>query len=324
MNPAPENPPSPLWQSRRRRARAALLITSAVTAALLLFSTSLPHARGPQDDDEVVRVDAELVVLNVTVTDREGRYVRKLARADFRLAEDGREQRITTFGEEETPFAAALLLDTSGSMEGRLSLARSAAIRFLEGMREEDVAAVYRFDSQVEQLQDFTAGRDLPPVAYGLGAKGMTALNDAVLAAARDISRRPEKRRAIVLLSDGFDTKSGATADKALAAAIAAGATLYTVDMSDPQSSPRSRLMAANVLRNFAQKSGGRYMATPGGRALADAFAGIVEELRHQYTVGYRPDNRARDGRWREIEVNVVSRPDVKARTRRGYRAPKA
>ncbi|HYP54146.1 MAG TPA: VWA domain-containing protein, partial [Pyrinomonadaceae bacterium] len=303
-------------RSRHARARAALPFLAralflAALAAPLAFTSSNSRA---QDDDEVVRVEADLVVLNVTVTDKQGNYVRKLARADFRVLEDGREQPISTFGVEETPFAAAILLDTSGSMERRVSLARSAAIRFLDGMREEDTAAVYRFDSKVEQLQDFTTGRDLPPMAFQIEADGMTALNDAVLQAARDLSKRPEKRRAIVVLSDGADTKSAATADKAINAAAAAGATVFTVDMSDPRANPTNKHLASAALRFFAEKSGGRYVSTPGGQALANAFAGIVDELRNQYTIGYQPSNRARDGRWRDVKIEVA-RSDAQVRT---------
>jgi Ca-activated chloride channel homolog len=274
------------------------------------------------DEDEVVRVNSDLVLLNVTVTDLKGRYVHQLKPADFRIFEDGREQRIGLFSVEETPFAAAILLDTSGSMESRLTLARAAALRFLEGLREEDVAAVYNFDSKVEQLQDFAPGRDLPPVAYDLGSKGMTALNDAVLRAARDLAKRPEKRRAIIVLSDGMDTKSGASADKALNAALEANATIYTVDMTDPLTNPSERMRAGGTLKNFATRSGGRYVSKPGGQALDEAFKEILEELSNQYTLGYRPDNAARDGRWRTIQLKL-SRPEANARTRNGYRAPK-
>ncbi|HYE15233.1 MAG TPA: VWA domain-containing protein, partial [Pyrinomonadaceae bacterium] len=225
MRPAPE-------KTKRvgpaRRASAAL-------AALLLAAAALAAATPRQDEDEVVRVDSELVVLNVTVKDKQGRYAHKLKRSDFQVFEDGKEQRLSLFSVQETPFAAAILLDTSGSMEWRITLARAAAIRFLDGLRAEDVAAVYNFGSSVERLQDFSAGRDLPPMAYALRSDGMTALYDSVLMAARDLAARPEKRRAIVVLSDGMDTKSGATLDKALNAALDAHATIYTVDMSDPQ-----------------------------------------------------------------------------------------
>ena len=303
------------------------LKTRTLFVTLLLLSLFAPavFVRAQQqqdDDDEVVRVNTDLVVLNVTVTDASGEYVHKLSHRDFNILEDGVEQRVTLFSVEETPFAAAILLDTSGSMETRLTLARAAAVRFLDGLREEDVASVYHFDSQVEQLSDFSPGRDLPPLAFDLSSKGMTALNDAVLRAAKDLSKRPEKRRAIIVLSDGADTKSGASPEKALNAALEANATIYTVDMSDPQMNQAARMSAAGTLKTYANKSGGRFVSKPGGRALDVAFREIVQELSNQYTLGYRPKNTARDGRWRSIQLNL-SRPELTARTRNGYRAPK-
>ncbi|MDQ3908141.1 MAG: VWA domain-containing protein [Acidobacteriota bacterium] len=309
--------------ARARSARAAFALS-------LFLSTTLvapPRAQVSQpQDDEVISVNSDLVVLNVTATDGRGTYVHGLKRADFKILEDGREQEITNFSEEETPFAAALLLDVSGSMEGRVTLARSAAIRFLDGLRENDVAAVYSFHSKVERVQDFSSERDLDPRAFALHAKGMTVLNDAVVAAAKALAARPEKRRAILVLSDGADTMSRASGDKALAAALAANATIYTVDMGErAEGGGRSMdsAVAAVALKNFAAKSGGRYLSTNGGETLRQAFADIVEELSNQYTVGYRPSNRARDGRWRTIEVDVA-RTGVSARTRRGYRLGKS
>src|SRR2546430_9658580 len=113
----------------------------------------------PQQDEDVVRVNADLVVLNATVLDKDGKFVSGLKRTDFRVLEDGAEQKLATFNAEETPFAAAILLDTSGSMESRLTLGRSAAIRFLDGLREEDVAAVYSFHSKGEKRQGLSTGR---------------------------------------------------------------------------------------------------------------------------------------------------------------------
>ena len=290
-----------------------------LSVALLLC---LPHTHA-QDDEDVVRVNADLVVLNVTITDSKGDYVHKIPRSAFKIFEDGREQSISNFSVEETPFAAALLLDSSGSMEGRMTLARAAAINFLDGLRPDDVASIYTFDTKVEQLQDFSPGRDLPPLAYNVTAKGWTVLNDAILRAAIDLSRRPEKRRAIIVLSDGADTRSAASADKALHNALNANATIYTIDFSAPTSAITSRQASAGALKNFANKSGGRYVASPGGRAMGEAFAAIVEELRNQYTIGYQPTNNSRDNRWRTIDVKVPSRPELNARTRRGYRSAK-
>lgn len=286
------------------------------------LTTSLAVA---QQDDDVVRVSTDLVILNITVTDKAGQYVPGLKMSDFTIFEDGKQipaELISSFSLHESPFASVVLLDTSGSMETRLSLARSAAIRFLDRLRLEDVAAVYKFDSKVEQVQEFSGGRDLAPMAFGMRAKGMTRLNDAIVDAAKVLAEREEKRKAIVILSDGLDTMSKASSDKALESALAIGATIYTVDMSATEGRAFNNQQSAAILRSFAEKSGGRFVATPGGPALRDAFAGIADELGHQYTVAYRPLNRAHDGKWRKLEVKI-SREDLIVRTRKAYRAPK-
>jgi Ca-activated chloride channel family protein len=293
-------------------------------AFLVLALVLLPAIASSQQDDYVVRVNTDLVVLNVTVTDAAGQYVPGLKLTDFKVFEDGKEvpaQLISGFSVHESPFASVVLLDTSSSMEVRLSLARSAAIRFLDRLREEDVAAVYNFDSKVERVQDFSPGRDLAPMAYGLRAKGMTRLNDAIVDASNALAERSEMRKAIVILSDGMDTSSRATADKAIESALGIGATIYAVDMSAVGGGSNNQQSAA-VLRNFAEKSGGRFVGTPGGPALREAFANIADELGHQYTIAYRPLNKTRDGKWRKLDVKV-SRSELMVRTRKAYRAPK-
>jgi Ca-activated chloride channel family protein len=276
-------------------------------------------------DDDVIRTNTDLVVLNITVTDKNGQYVKGLKASDFKVYEDGVEVKpnmLASFSLQESPYAAVVLLDSSGSMEARFSLARSAAIRFLDGLRPEDVAAVYRFDSKVERVQEFSGGRDLAPMAYAIRAKGMTTLNDAVVEASKTLADRPEVRKAIVVLSDGMDTFSKATSDKAVESALKIGASIFAVDMSSLEIAGTTRRQSAASLIGFAEKTGGRFIATPGGPALRDAFTGIAEELGHQYTLSYRPMNQKRDGKWRALEVKVM-RDDLVVRTRKGYRAPK-
>jgi Ca-activated chloride channel family protein len=293
--------------------------------AFTVATLASPSLLRSQQDDDVVRVNTDLVVLNVTVTDKAGQYVPGLRLSDFTLFEDGKEvsaQQVASFSVHESPFASVVLLDTSSSMESRLSLARSAAIRFLDRLRDEDVAAVYKFDSTVEQVQEFSGGRDLAPVVYGVKATGLTTLNDAIVDAAKALATRPEKRKAIIILSDGMDTYSKASPDKAIESALAIGATIYAVDMSASGGSSSRNQQSAMMLKAFAEKSGGLFVATPGGPALRDAFANIADELGHQYTIAYRPLNQARDGKWRKLDVKT-SRSDLMVRTRKAYRAPK-
>lgn len=290
-----------------------------ITVLITLAFCSIPAF---SQDDDTIRVDSSIVVLNATITDGTGKTVGGLKLKDFKVFENGVEQKIESFHAEETPFAAAILLDTSGSMEERVSLARSAAIQFLDGLRSEDVAGIYNFDSKVTLVQDFSSSRDFADRIYDLKANGMTVLNDAVHEAAKALAKRPEKRKAILVLSDGADTMSKASADKALKEALAAGITIYTVDMSAIDTSGKERIQSQGALKNFAEKTGGRFVATPGGVALRDAFKQVVGELGNQYTVAYEPSNTVRDGKWRTIDLRVA-RPNLTIRTRKGYNAPK-
>lgn len=277
------------------------------------------------DEDEVIRVETNRVLLNVTVTNKDGSYVHGLKATDFTVYEDGRPQPAVSFeqfGFERTPFAGAILLDTSGSMDGRMTLARSAALRFLDKLREEDVAAIYRFDTKVVSVQEFSNSRDMPSLFYDMKADGYTALFDAVVRGATDLSLRAEKRRAIVVLSDGMDNRSSASADEALNAALAAHATIYTVDMTSPEISLGQRVANAGQLKTLAIKSGGRYLESPGGRTLREAFENVAEELHNQYTLIYKPADVKPDGRFRKIEIRIA-KPHVSARTRSGFRVPK-
>jgi Ca-activated chloride channel family protein len=289
-----------------------LFLTLAVAFATVL------HAQ----EDEVVKVDSSIVVLNATITDSDGKPVTGLQKDRFSVFENGVQQKIEYFSAEETPFAAVILLDTSGSMEERVSMARAAAIRFLAGLRESDMAAIYRFDSKVALVQDFSEMRDIDDRVFDLRSGGMTVLNDAIFKAAEELAKRPEKRRAIIVLSDGEDTSSGRGAESALKAALGANASIYTVDMSAADGGGR-RVQNVGVLKNFAEKTGGRFVATPGGVAMRDAFEQIVAELGTLYTIAYEPSNTAKDGKWRAIELRVA-RKNLYIRTRKGYNAPKS
>ncbi len=284
---------------------------------LLLVTTSLYS-----QDEEIISVDSNLVILNATITDKNGKPAAKLNQSQFEIYEDGKKQEIAFFETQKTPYAAVILIDTSGSMEQRVSLARSAAIKFLEGIRVEDNVAIYNFDSEVKLVQDFSNMRDLLPQVFNLRAKGWTVLNDAIYKAAKELGKRVEKRKAIIVLSDGADTRSGHSSSKALNAASAANATIYTVDMSSINIGGKARMQNRGILKKYAQRTGGKFISTPGGREMRDAFENIVNELGIQYTLGYYPSNIKRDGKWRKIELKLNS-DGLNVRTREGYKAPK-
>ncbi len=287
-----------------------------------LFFLIIPLNVSCQDDDPVVKVESSSVMLNAAIFDSGGKAVTGLKREQFSVFENGIQQEISYFSAAETPFAAVILIDTSGSMESRISMARAAAINFLDGLREKDSAAIYKFASKVELVQEFSGSRDVNESLFDIKADGMTALNDSIFKAAEELEKRAEKRRAIIVLSDGADTFSGKSSDKALKAALSADAVIYTIDMSAMETNGKQRMQNQGVLKNFAEKSGGKFVATPGGAALREAFKGIVDELGVQYTLGYDPIDQKKDGKWRAIELRI-SRPNLKIRTRKGYTASK-
>lgn len=273
-------------------------------------------------EDDIIKVESSLVVLNTTITDAKGLSVGGLKQSQFKVFEDGQEQKIEFFDAEKTPFAAVILIDTSGSMEARMSMARSAAINFLDGLRPDDVTAIYNFDTKVSLVQDFSNSRDITERIFDLKADGYTALNDAIFKAAQELEKRSEKRKAVIVLSDGADNKSGRSAEKVLKAALASNVTIYTIDMSSVEIGGKDRMQNQGSLKNFAEKSGGIFIPTPGGASMRGAFKNIVEELGTQYTLGYQPINTKKDGKWRAIEIKVA-RPNLNIRTRKGYNAPK-
>lgn len=286
------------------------------------------EAQDPQKKSEpgedVISMETNLIVVNVTVTDALEKYVSGLKLEDFKILEDTAPQRILELTVEDAPFAAAILLDASGSMGNKLSLARAACGNFLSELRDGDMVAVYSFSGfKVKTLQDFSESREAPEAVWDMNARDETPLYDAIVKAADALAERPERRRAIIVISDGGDTKSKASIDEATRKTMEANALIYAVDMSDRAVFKSDRKdNGAEVMKMLAAKTGGRFIATPGGAQLRDAFAGTVEELRRQYTLTYDSTNEKRDGKWRAIEVRL-GRPGLNVRARQGYYARK-
>ena len=276
--------------------------------------------------EETLAIETNLVVVNVTIRDQKHQFVPNLTLRNFRILEEAVEQKILSFDYEENPFAGAILLDASGSMESRLSLVRAACAIFVDRLREGDSYSIFSFgDARVKMLQDFTEIRDIPDAVWDLRAKGTTTLYDAIVTAAEALGRRAERRRAILVVSDGADNQSRASLDEAIRRAVEAQLVVYAVDMSE--SGPGSPPGGAAALRALATRTGGRFFTSPGGNRLREAFAETIDELHHQYTLTYSSSlddaaSRRRDGRWRTIEVRI-DRPGLDVRTRQGYWARK-
>lgn len=302
------------------------MLTIIFNLVLLFIPLPIPQERGQEAkrEQDSIAVETNLVVVNVTIRDLRRRYVPGLTLGNFQILEDNVRQEILSFDDEENPFTSAILLDSSGSMESKLSLVRSACAVFVDGLGTGDSYSIFSFgDSKVRKLQGFTEIRDIPDAVWDLKARGQTPLYDAIVQAAEALGQRTERRRAIVIVSDGADNQSRASLDDAIRKAVDAQLLVYAVDLTDASvyGSGGQRSGADNgagILRALATKTGGRFFQTPGGSRLREAFAETVEELRHQYTLTYSSSNERQDGRWRPIEIRV-DRPDLQIRARQGY-----
>jgi Ca-activated chloride channel family protein len=278
--------------------------------------------------DQAIRLHSDLVVLNVTVTDARGRYATGLGAKDFYIFEDGQPQSVSSISTEEAPFAAAILIDMSGSMEYKFGMVRGAAASFLEHITGDDQVAVYGFNIKIRQFQDFSNAKDISDYIWDAKAERETRLYDCMQEGIEALAKRPEKRRAELIISDGWDNFSKATRDSVVKRAVNETVSMYTIDLTDDEllngtgEGPNGLRRGRMELQEIARQSGGRYVHSPKGDQIEEAFTGVVEELRNQYTLTYYSTNPKRDGRWRKLEVRVVQ-PGLSARTKSGYNAPK-
>ena len=276
--------------------------------------------------------DVELVPLTVTVTDRAGRYVPDLTAADFAIFEAGRRQPIAHFASSDAPIDMGFLLDTSGSMRDNLRLAQKAARGLVRQLLAGDRGAVVGIGSTVSLHQPMTPDlARLDEALRSTHADGNTALYDALYIVLRQYQQeRPGstevRRRVIVLLSDGIDTASHVTFEDVLDLVRRVEATIYVVSLGDDPArlknvlGDRRTFESAYALNTLAQQSGGRLFTPRTARELPAIYDAIGQELRHQYVIGYVP-NEGADGTFRHISVGVLEPRVGVARTRAGYYA---
>jgi Ca-activated chloride channel homolog len=307
---------------RRLAASFAVVVASAVAAGA--------DAQPPATDQQPsFRVGVELVSLNVTVVDADGRYAPGLEPTDFSVFEDGVKQDITYFSRTNMPIALALLIDTSASMETKLPTAQEAASGFARRLRPQDLAEVIDFDSRVEILQPFTNDTDaIERAIRRTAAGGSTSLYNALYIALKDLSkvvvRQADEahRQAVVLLSDGEDTSSLLPFEEVLDLAKRSETAIYPIGLRVADSSQVKGFREAEfVLRQLAQQTGGRAFFPEQLPDLAGVYGQIAEELSSQYTLGYVSKNQRRDGGWRRLVVRIEA-PKLTARTKQGYFAP--
>ena len=274
----------------------------------------------------VFRAEVSAVLLYVAAVDGSGRYLADLEVDDFEVYEEGRRQQISNFSSEPRPFVAGLVLATSGSMEGqKMFQARQGALAFLDQITAQDEAFVMTFDSYPSLRQDLTGNLTLLREALDdIQPGGATSLNLAVVEGSDILAERPE-RRALVVLSDGYDTTQTISVDQAVDYARRLDVRVYTIGIFGVGNTGdlRGRRSFDDInpgedsLRSFADGTGGRSIILNSLGELLAAYEDIANELKSQYALAYRPENPADPGEWRDIEVRVRGAREV--RTKPGY-----
>ncbi len=318
------------------------IFMAALAASFGLGNTT--PAQSQQDRQQVpqsqkpLTVQTTLVNVFATVRDKRHEIVSDLSQNDFKVFEDGQEQKIAFFSKEvNLPITLGILIDTSGSMERVIGAEQDTASRFLrEVMRKKDEAMVISFDFDVDLLADFTEDTNVLERAIrgtsinSVGGGGVvtpgtipsnaggTDLYDAIYLACHDQLATEAGRKAVIVMSDMEDTGSKLRLPDASEACQRADGVIHVLLISDPGATFG---VGPSVARKMADDTGGRVINVHNEKTLEKAFDEISEELRSQYVIGYYPTNDKRDGTFRKIRVDIA-RPDVKVLARKGYYAP--
>lgn len=303
------------------------------------ISESRVGEAGETVEGDVVRFDTSLVTVPVTVLDRNGKYVPNLKRSDFKIFEDGVEQKLAYFATVDQPFTVILLIDTSNSTQIKLEDIQSAAIRFVDQLKPEDSVMVMSFDSGIDVWTKPTTDRNaIERAIRSTRTGGATRLYDAVARVLKKELKKINQRKAVVLFTDGVDTASFDTYDGTIRMAEEADAPIYVVDydtsggftginggtipggrggifgiplprptvISGPTASAEEYRRASSYLHELAAVTGGGFYNGDSLSNVTQAFSQIAQELGRLYSLGYYPKTEGKTGQRRAIKVRMV------------------
>lgn len=305
-----------------------LIFGSLVVAGTLAQAAGFPTAFTTRPEPvrpQVIREEADLVVLPVTVTDHHGQFVPGLKSEDFRVYENNKLQKISLFAQTDVPVAVGLVIDDSGSMYPNRAEVMQGAKDFLASSNPKDQVFVVNFNEKASlglpPSVPFTSNvKELEAAVLRGPSAGLTALYDALALALKHLALTTRKKKALIVISDGGDDASHKDFRQALSSARHGNAIIYTMGIISEEESD----VDPGVLKRLARDTGGEAYFPKSAAALPAIYHRIAEDLRAQYTIGYIPINRSRDGSYRTIRITVRAKGHgrLDARTRKGYFAP--
>jgi Ca-activated chloride channel family protein len=276
-----------------------------------------------------IRVDTTLVVVPVSVSDAQNRFVLGLDKGDFKLFEDGAEQNVKQFAGEDAPISVGLLVDVSGSMGTKVDLSRAAVKQLLKTLDAQDEAALVEFGDKAELDSPFSpdTARILDKLAH-VEPQGLTALLDAVGVGLQEMKNAKNTRKALIIISDGGDNHSRYTTEQIKDLVRQADVQVYSMGVYErfpAFAMSVAEITGPRLLRELSDQTGGRAFSASIADELPAIATRIGIELRNQYVLAYTPANRKKDGSYRKLRVDVKTPsglPPLKARWRQGYYAP--
>lgn len=288
--------------------------------AFVVIFDALAGQRLIEPERAAIRVDSRMVLVPVIVTDRRGATVNGLTASSFTVLEDKTPQAIVSFSEENVPCSMGIVFDLSGSMSTKMADAKRSLKHFLDLAEPEDEAFLVTVADEPGMRREFT--RDFPALLNGLAAeygRGSTALVDSVYSALHTAKKAHNKRRALLVISDGMDNNSRYSDRELMNFAVEADVEIHTIAIYDPPAFKkpiqlREETRGLLLLEELANRTGGLHFVVRGERDMQNAAATIGKALRSEYLIGYRPA-AGPDGRWHRVQVKLAM-PDVQAHSR--------
>jgi Ca-activated chloride channel family protein len=285
-----------------------------------------PRVPGEEQEGPVI-VNADLVTVNVTVTDIYGRYVTGLNQKAFTIFDDKAEQEITFFSNDDTPVSLGVIFDVSNSMSGdKIARAREALTRFVETSHVNDEYFLIGFNTRAQLLLDKTRDSNalLDKLTF-VQTKGRTALYDACYLGVEKVTRGAHQKRAVLLISDGQDNSSRYTFSELRRLLKESDVIIYSVGILNSYDDASGiGIQGRAILDELAGVSGGKSFYPSTAAEMNDTFEKIALELRNQYSIGYRPNSFTNDGKWHKLKVKIKAPrglPRLFWRNKEGYYA---
>jgi Ca-activated chloride channel homolog len=273
-----------------------------------------------------LKVDVDLVLVPVTITDPMNRLVTGLDKENFQLYEGNTSQQIRTFSSEDAPVSLGVIFDSSGSMASKMDRAKDAVIEFFKTANPQDEFFMITFSDEPEAVSDFTNSVDeIQNKLVFAVPRRRTALLDAIYMGVSKMRQAKYPKKALLIISDGGDNHSRYTEGEIKSLVKEADVMIYAIGIYDRFASAVEERLGPQLLSDITELTGGRAFTIDNPNDLGDVATKIGVELRNQYVLGYRPNKVVRDGKWRKIKVKLLppkGLPPLRVYARTGYYAP--